>query len=263
MNRAGVAECLLFSEAAYLTRFAAADMASSIGAKLLYAFHVEAVHCYVFQKNGALFFATRGTDITSLINIVLDARIIPRWDKEVGVVHRGFFIWADLLWEDILEVLKLEGSSADAIVFCGHSAGGAASTLLGLKAAEFLSKMGGAKPYVVTFGAPRVGTIMFARRVAKKTTHIRVTNNNDPVPHLPFWPVYIHPKGTRYHIMACGDVVKNPIGLLLARDVPHGLVVFLWGFFKEMIRTKSILLAVVNSLRTGDHFIRNYKGYFR
>ena len=113
MNRAGVAECLLFSEAAYLTRFAAADMASSIGAKLLYAFHVGAVHCYVFQKNGALFFATRGTDITSLINIVLDARIIPRWDKEVGLVHRGFFIWADLLWEDILGVLKLEGSSAD------------------------------------------------------------------------------------------------------------------------------------------------------
>lgn len=263
MNRAGVSECLLLSEAAYLTRFEAADMASTIGAKLLYVFRVAAVHCYVFQKEGTLFFATRGTDITSLVNIVLDTRILPRWDKEVGIVHRGFYIWADLLWEDVLDVLKREGSAADRIVFCGHSAGGAASTLLGVKAAAVLAKHGGAKPYVVTFGAPMVGTILFSSKVSSMTNHIRVTNNNDPVPHLPFWPVYTHPGGTRYHIMADGEIMKNPVMLSLIKDVPHGLFYFLWTFFKEMVRTKSILLAVVNSLRTGDHFIRNYKGYFR
>lgn len=263
MHRGDVADCLLLSEAAYLTRFEAADMASSIGATLLHAFHVGSVHCYCFRKEGTLFLATRGTDITSLLNVILDARFIPRKDPDVGYIHRGFAAWADLLWEDVSYALQTLGPQADRIVFCGHSAGGAASNLLAVKAAPYLAKIGGQKPWIVTFGSPMVGTILFARRVAKVASHIRVTNNNDPVPHVPLWPLYIHAKGTRYHICADGDVIKNPTMLTLLWDVPKGVFHFTLSFLKEAVKQRSILLAVINSMKLGDHFIKNYKGYFR
>lgn len=262
MHRGDVADCLLLSEAAYLTRFEAADMASTIGATLLYAFHVGAVHCYCFRKEGTLYLATRGTDITSLLNVIFDARFIPKKDPDVGFIHRGFAAWADLLWEDVSYALQTLGPQADRVVFCGHSAGGAASNLLAVKAAPYLIGAGGQKPWVVTFGSPMVGTYFFTRRLAKSVNHIRVTNNNDPVPHVPLWPLYIHAKATRYHICADGEVVKNPTMFDLMKDVPRGIVGFTIAFLKEVVRQKSVLLAVVNSLKMGDHFIKNYKGYF-
>lgn len=259
MDRKEIADCLLFSEASYLTKYQAQDLAATIGAMLIVPIHCGTSHCYMFRKGSTIYFATRGTDISSLTNIIRDARFLPSFEPGVGFIHRGFLQWADLLWDEVAAYLVHDGFAADRVVFCGHSAGGAASAIMAVRSAAIMKAHGYKKPWLVTVGSPMVGTWGFSRLVAKVTNHIRVTHNNDPVTHVPIWPLFLHAGGTRFHITGGGKMLKNPSWWSLIRDVPDGVLAFWWQFVKTAFTTRSIYRAVVEGLSDGDHFIHNYR----
>lgn len=263
MNRAEIADCLLFSEACYLTKFEAQNMVDTIGASLIAAIRVGTAHCYLFKKDTTVYFATRGTDIRSLSNLLMDTRALPVFEPGVGFVHRGFLNWADLLWEEVGAYLTNDGFAADKVVFCGHSAGGAASNILAVRSSMLLKSSGHDKPWLVTFGSPRTGTGGFSRVVAKLTNHVRVTHNNDPVAHVPIWPLFLHASGTRLHITANGRMLENPGWWPILKDVPDGILSFAWQFIKDVFMKRSVLKAVWCGLETNDHFISNYRRRFR
>lgn len=69
----------------------------------------------------------------------------------------------------------------------GHSLGGALATLV----AEYVQKATGRKPYLYTFGAPRVGLSNFADTLSRALwpeNIYRVYHRTDIVPCIPFWP---------------------------------------------------------------------------
>lgn len=263
MDRQEIADCLVLAEASYLTRYQAQDLADTIGATLHATIHAGAAHCYMFKKDKTVYFASRGTDIKSLTNIIMDARFMPVWEPGFGFLHKGFLGWADLLWDEVAAYLVTDGFQAERVVFTGHSAGGAVSNIMATRASGILKSTGRAKPIMVTFGAPRVGTLGFSIVIGRLTEHYRVTNNNDPVTHVPIWPLFLHAPGKRLHIMASGEVVENPSRLALLYDVPGGIGHFAWGLVKNIFKMRSILKAVIAGLKSPDHFVSNYRMYFR
>lgn len=269
MEKSDVRDCILLSEACYLTRYQAEDVSKPLGIDLLATIHRGTAHCYLFRRRDpvthrvTIYFATRGTDITSLKNLIMDSRALPVWEPGIGLVHRGFLQWSGLLWDEVAAYLIADGIQADRVVFCGHSAGGAASNIMAVRASGILTAAGQAKPWLVTVGSPMVGTWGFGRYVAKATQHVRVTNNNDPIPHVPIWPLFMHAGGTRYHIRADGMIKRNPDIVELIADVPRGICRFMWQLAKNAIKRRSILLAVLDGLSSHDHFVHNYRNDFR
>lgn len=263
MNRSDINDCLVLSEASYLTRYQAQDLADTIGATLHATIHSGSAHCYMFKKDKTVYFASRGTDIKSLTNIIMDAKFMPVWEPGFGFLHKGFLGWADLLWDEVGAYLVNDGFQAERVVFTGHSAGGAVSNILATRASGILKSTGRSKPITVTFGSPKVGTLGFSIVIGKMTDHYRVTNNNDPVAHVPIWPLFLHAPGQRYHILSTGEVVQNPSLMTLIRDVPGGVVHFAWNLLKNIIKMRSVLRAVIAGLRSHDHFVSNYRMYFK
>lgn len=86
----------------------------------------------------------------------------------------------------------------------GHSLGGALATLCG----EWVKAKYGIKPYIYTFGSPRVGMEGFAstctREIGDKRI-FRVYHKTDVVPCIPIWP-YVHTpnSGTQYYLYSPG-----------------------------------------------------------
>tara|TARA_B100001093_G_scaffold306156_1_gene292194 strand:- start:148 stop:978 length:831 start_codon:yes stop_codon:yes gene_type:complete len=81
------------------------------------------------------------------------------------------------------------------IIFCGHSLGGALSSLA---CVEFSQKYKDSKIPIhsITFGSPRVGSKYFAKLFNKNVqTSYRFVNDNDPVPLMPTPVRYSHVNG--------------------------------------------------------------------
>lgn len=88
----------------------------------------------------------------------------------------------------------------------GHSLGGALATLCG----DWISSTYGRKPYVYTFGSPRVGLYTFASCCTKNIGADRIFrayHKTDIVPCIPIWP-YIHTpnSGRDYYLPSPGIV---------------------------------------------------------
>ncbi|HVI45143.1 MAG TPA: lipase family protein [Chitinophaga sp.] len=101
-------------------------------------------------------------------------------------VHTAFYAAANALYVDILgdKVVKDALKNNEPIYLTGHSKGGAIATLI---ARMIASNKSGIKLNVYTFGAPRVGSIQFAKNYEahKNIDHLRVESFGDLIPHLP------------------------------------------------------------------------------
>ncbi|MBE6051177.1 MAG: lipase family protein [Clostridium sp.] len=107
-------------------------------------------------------------------------------DKQVdfapyGKVHNGFFKAIENIQERVIKRVKelLKEDSNRKLYITGHSKGGAMAFLMACRA-----EMAGLKPFVVTFGAPRVGDKKFMENYNIET--YRYESFVDVVPHLPF-----------------------------------------------------------------------------
>ena len=149
---------------------------------------------YVAQGEGAfagdLLIATRGTQTRTdwLANLNGAMQLGPS-----GLpVHAGF----NEVWKSFAPQLRLllRGRNPARIHCVGHSLGGALATLN----ADLLTAGHVADVVLYSFGAPRTGSIVFAKslsqRLAQQQVH-RVWHPADPVPMIPLFPYWHLPMG--------------------------------------------------------------------
>lgn len=106
-------------------------------------------------------------------------------------VHDGFKQAYKSMTHQLTPFFASFGQHGVHTVHCiGHSLGGAVATLC----ADDLVGKTGRKPYLYTFGAPRVGLQPFADYLSSKllpSRLFRVYHSSDIVPCIPFWP-FVH-----------------------------------------------------------------------
>ena len=153
-------------------------------------FSAENVEGYVALFNGFAIAAFRGTESTSLADIVMDAEFVKNDWEHGGRVHEGFLRGFNNVNkpekpENTLRKALAEIPPDRPVWFTGHSLGAALATLA---ADEFVSsnppaRYGG----LYTFGSPLVGDRAFVdgfnTRHAGKS--FRIVNDRDGVPLVP------------------------------------------------------------------------------
>ena len=134
--------------------------------------------------------ACRGTQPRSLENWRRDFSAWPLRHYGIGYCHAGFSQGGVDLWASIAATIAHEES----VAFTGHSLGGAMAQVL---AACHNSDRRRRPCRVVTFGAPRVGSIRFGKLVRRSAEAVEYQRAGDRVPDLP-WPLYCwHPTKVR------------------------------------------------------------------
>jgi hypothetical protein len=138
------------------------------------------------------------TDL-DMIRVQMDLDHIDNWKRPR--VHLGFLNQFRTIDNKINKEIKEYIDSKEIehkdknIIFCGHSLGGALSSLA---CVEFSQKYKDSKIPIhsVTFGSPRVGNSTFVKLFNKNVTNsYRFVNDNDPVPLLPAPIRFKHVKG--------------------------------------------------------------------
>lgn len=120
-------------------------------------------------------------------------------------VHDGFNAAFKSMLPQIREFAKsLQSHGVHTIHCVGHSLGGALATLCG----EWIKANLGMKPFIYTFGSPRVGFDGFAGACVREIGSDRIYrayHKTDVVPCIPIWP-YVHTPndGTEYFLPSPG-----------------------------------------------------------
>ncbi len=170
---------------------------------------------YIFKDSDFIIFAFRGTEPDKLRDVITDLqfRKVPvAW----GSIHTGFHTAIELVWPELWK--RVQANDDKHIFITGHSLGGALAKLF----AMMLSRQAVTPTAVVTFGAPRVGNRTFKRLynaiLGKKT--FRYHFKNDPVPHIPLWPMgFRHAGQLRWW---CGQKLRKRMGI--------------WAWVKSVLR---------------------------
>lgn len=136
---------------------------------------------------GQVFLAFRGTE--DLYDGLTDLNTGVKISHTGCAVHQGFYY----AFDSVLSELRTFLSSCAGVhtIHCvGHSLGGALATL----AADWLKNSGvSGVVKLYTFGSPRVGLDMFARKCTSRLVDsniYRVYHRTDPIPMVPTWPFY-------------------------------------------------------------------------
>ncbi|WP_076999304.1 lipase family protein [Variovorax sp. KK3] len=154
------------------------------------------------HADGTALVAFRGTQPDEIRDIAtsLQANQVD-WPESGGRVHAGFARAARALLPAVREWLDAgEGASRRALIFCGHSLGGALATLIATVMPPNL---------IVTLGGPRVGNTAFVAALAD-VEMLRLVNGCDIVTQLPpAFSLYAHAGPTCY-ISCDGQPMHNP-----------------------------------------------------
>ena len=141
-------------------------------------FKKENINGYAFEDKGTVYIFIAGTD--DIKDVLADMKFIStRLDNESFFtrVHTGFYNSYKKIEKDIFKI----ASQNKPIVIAGHSLGGAIAII----AKYELSKIG-INVSCVTFGAPRVGGYLFAKKYNKLDGgSYHFINKNDAVTRVP------------------------------------------------------------------------------
>ena len=118
-------------------------------------------------------------------------------------IHQGFKEEVDKVYSDVEKLLDRVATGKD-IWACGHSLGGAMSTILAQRL-EF--KDGHNVDTLFTYGSPRVGGPKFSKWCDEFLNHQRFVNNNDVVPCVPTVFRWRH-NGECHYIKSTGQVTS-------------------------------------------------------
>jgi len=136
-------------------------------------------------QNRTVWVIYRGTD--NIAGWIADFNIVKVRYASVphAQVHKGFYDAYLLDTQRVKQLLssaQKECGACNEVVVAGHSLGGAIATISALDLVSQTNKTFS----LYTFGSPRVGNSAFASYVKSKIPEIyRMTNDRDPVPHLP------------------------------------------------------------------------------
>ena len=165
-------------------------------------------------KTGEIVIVFRGTEPTQLSDIIADLKAWPSFSETRGKVHGGFKDELNKIEDLILEWMP---SKKDKTVICtGHSLGAAMASIF---AARLHSRDIDAKLY--TFGSPRVGDKIWAKKFENIDAY-RFVNNNDIVCRVPTDFYYEH-VGEVHYFSYSGKVMIN---------------VGAWARFKDRIKSR-------------------------
>ncbi|RIA95885.1 Alpha/Beta hydrolase protein [Glomus cerebriforme] len=142
------------------------------------------------EENKLIVVSFRGTVPDNIKTVITDAKFLftdypPAKDAKV---HTGFYQAFLETQSDVFnEVQNLHKQHPDfKVLYTGHSLGGALTLLSALDLVQnSTSFIPNKNFFVVTYGQPRVGNSVFSKYVDKTLKVTRVTNGDDPVPHLP------------------------------------------------------------------------------
>lgn len=119
--------------------------------------------------------AIRGT--SNLANIRVDVEFTPNPDPKTGIhLHQGFGRAADELYADLKPLLRPKYATT----ITGHSLGGAAAAIIGMRLVVDRIPV----RHVVTFGQPKITNVAGAK-IASALPILRVVNRTDPVAEVP------------------------------------------------------------------------------
>ncbi|KAJ9060191.1 hypothetical protein DSO57_1033499 [Entomophthora muscae] len=162
--------------------------------------------------------AFRGS--SNIRNWVMDFNIgmvdLDVGDGTKGIrVHQGFLQYSNAIGAKIIPTVRTLVSKHKnyTITITGHSLGGAVSSLSSLMLKRQLN-IPWSSIKLVTFGQPRVGNEAFANWMNRQaSTHLRVVNNRDKVPHVPPYTMgYAH---HHREIFLVGKTIKSCTSLEL------------------------------------------------
>lgn len=144
---------------------------------------------------GHAFIILRGTKKTFPADMLTNMNLAVTRSTRGHLVHDGFYQAFLSMNDDLESFIAQFASHKTHTVHCiGHSLGGGLATLC----AEYLESKTTLKPYLYTFGAPRVGMAPFATSLTNGLSNermYRVYHRTDIVPCVPFWPFMHAPLG--------------------------------------------------------------------
>jgi len=154
--------------------------------------------------SGQAFIIFRGTQY--LADWLTNLNIASSRSSFSQAVHDGFNIAFKSMEFQIANFMEssVKNGNVHSVHCVGHSLGGALATLCG----EWIKAKYGMKPYIYTFGSPRVGMDGFASTCTREIGSERIFrayHKTDVVPCIPIWP-YIHTpnNGTQYYLHSPG-----------------------------------------------------------
>lgn len=129
---------------------------------------------YIIENKNEMIISFRGTELTQYSDIIADIDFIKEKDiTDCGYIHKGFKKHLDLIWDDLLLVIKPNNKP---LYITGHSLGASMSTIAASRLKSSISAL-------ITFGSPRVGDSKFVNNL--DIIHYRIQNNNDIISRLP------------------------------------------------------------------------------
>lgn len=149
---------------------------------LEYSTDEDDVQAYVTADDKSVIVSFRGTEANKIQDWVnnMDTGLSPAFG---GNVHKGFLRALHCIWDDVLKNIQFFKTGNQQVFFTGHSQGGA---LAALAAAQCIEQ-GIDFHQTFTFGAPRVGDILFSNAFnsSHKSKLFRVVNHGDIVTRVP------------------------------------------------------------------------------
>ena len=214
------------------------------GAKLLVFTKTDLVdedgaQTYVFSNKHDVTIACRGTEPTELNDIYADLEIFKSDSVTGNKIHQGFKEEVDKVYDKVESLLDRVGKNKY-LWACGHSLGGAMSTIL---ARRLEYKDGHNIDTLFTYGSPRAGGPLFSKWCDTNLNHQRFVNNNDVVPCVPTVLRWRH-TGDCYYIKSTGKVTQ------LGRWSSERIRDKGWSLLKTILKGRLDLVA--------DHNIDDY-----
>jgi triacylglycerol lipase len=164
------------------------------------------IECYVAPFATFSIVAFRGTESSSLLDVLTDVKFVKDEWQPGGEVHRGFKEGLDAVWPKLAGTIPADRPAW----FTGHSLGAALATLAAdrFKCTEQDASYGG----VYTFGSPLVGDRTFvdgfnSRHVGRS---FRVVNDQDGVTLVPP-PLFRYRHVNEEHFV--GLSVRDAVGM--------------------------------------------------
>jgi triacylglycerol lipase len=171
-------------------------IAKNYGYKNVEFFDNDGAQAYGVVKDDVAIIAFRGTEPTCFNDIKADLNAIHCVGRYGYLIHRGFHTEVEDIWPLIEKWLDKQKYTQ--VYTTGHSLGGAMATV----AATHLP----VGTIVYSYGAPRVGSPVFAKEFNKRYSCYRFVNNNDIVPRVPFAILWYKHVGKLFYINTWGNI---------------------------------------------------------